>query len=158
MNEQDIEHVSELLCACYRWMGERDNLNSDELRFLVEKRGSVDTIRDEMINQQYLVACDGDDVIGMVAVKKNDIAKMYVHPDHHRRGVGKRLFAAAERIIAGAGYDTLTTSAFGEAPVPFYESMGMTVTRRFQGRPAVMSGRWAYVLKKDLKAPHPGGG
>ncbi len=150
MSEEDIKRVSNLLCACYRWMGERDGLNSAELEFLIEKRGSVDTVRDEMVSQQYLVAGDGDVVAGVVAVKENDIAKLYVHPDHHHKGIGRQLFAAAEEIVNGAGYEELTTSAFGKAPVPFYESMGMTVVDRFRGRPAVMSGRWAYVLKKLL--------
>jgi ribosomal protein S18 acetylase RimI-like enzyme len=45
------------------------------------------------------VACDGDKVVGFVAVYKNHISLLYIDPDYQNQGVGKRLLRLALNII-----------------------------------------------------------
>ena len=47
MNKSDIPQVSELLCKCYRWLGEMEGFEQSAIDFLVNKRGSAETVENE---------------------------------------------------------------------------------------------------------------
>ena len=136
MESEDTAAVSEVLCSCYRWLAEREGYTPEQVAFLLEKRGSEDTVRTESSEQLYLVACVDGALAGMVSVGGNEVTKLYVEPGRHGRGVGTELFEAAESVIREAGSDRML---LGTTPgtVAFYESMGMTVagTRRPTGGP-----------------------
>ncbi|MGD9210012.1 MAG: GNAT family N-acetyltransferase [Desulfobacteraceae bacterium] len=111
-------------------MGEKECLTPKNIEFLVEYRGSVDTVRHEAEAEKYYVACNDTEIVGMVSVKKNEITKLYVHPLWHRKGVGQLLFEKAEEIIVKSGHTRIILGVIGESPVSFYKSMGMIVSGR----------------------------
>jgi GNAT superfamily N-acetyltransferase len=53
-----------------------------------------------------------------------------IHPDHRRRGVGKRLYAQFNERCQGAGMKRIKSLASSghEGPVRFHESMGFEST------------------------------
>jgi GNAT superfamily N-acetyltransferase len=151
MNHEDIPTVSDLLCSCYKWLGEKEHLPPQCVQFLLDKRGSTETVRRESETETYLVVCSDDEIIGMVSVRDNEITKLYVHPRWHRRGCGRLLFEKAEEIITGNGYTRIILGAIGESPIPFYESMGMTA---FGSKPCKLgqeSGRNVILMEKAIE-------
>ncbi len=49
---------------------------------------------------------------------------LYVEPSHHRQGIGRRLFNAAEAAVSEHGYDGMVVKA-QQGATAFFESMGM---------------------------------
>ena len=94
--------VSKLLCDCYRWLAPVEGYTPEQTVALVDERGSVSTVHAESRQQLYLVACEGELIVGMVAVSGNVIAKLYVAPEHHGRGIGTALFDVAESRVRDA--------------------------------------------------------
>ena len=79
----------------------------------------------------------GDTVLGFVGfgtthdedvdpARVAEVHGLYVHPEHWRRGVGRRLLQAAIQALDSDGYDTVTlwTLAESEASRAFYEAVG----------------------------------
>lgn len=150
MNYEDIPKVSELLCSCYRWLGDKEDLTPQYVQYLVRQRGSIDTIKRESKAETYYVACQDTEIEGMVSVKNNEITKLYVDPRSHRKGFGRLLFEQAGEIIAGNGYAKMKLSAIGESPVPFYAAMGMTVSGRKLCKTEQESGKEAILMEKAI--------
>ncbi|MFQ5631580.1 MAG: GNAT family N-acetyltransferase [bacterium] len=144
MREEDIPRVSSILCSCYRWLAQREGFSGDELKGLLEVRGSEETVRKESREELYFVANKKQTIVGMVAVKKNEITKLYVEPAYHGQGVGTALFHAAERAVIAGKYSEMTLAAIGASPIPFYQGLGMSVVGYKQGR----SGRKIALMKK----------
>jgi len=150
MGDDDVLAVAELLGKTYRWLGQREAFTAEQVEFLVSKRGSLECVSRESRNQLYFVASVRGDIVGMVAVSGNEITKLYVLPAHHRTGIGTELFAAAEAVVRGAGYDRLTLGAFRTA-VPFYAAMGMSVTGRKPHGRGPLEGLSVTLMEKELK-------
>ena len=150
MSNEDFPRVSDLLCSCYRWLGKKEDLTPQNVQFLVEHRGSIDTVKRESEVETYCVACNDTGIVGMVSVKDNEITKLYVHPRWHRKGFGQLLFEKAEEIIAGNGHTTITLGAIGKSPVPFYESMGMVISGRRPCKIEQESGREVVLMEKTI--------
>ena len=68
---------------------------------------------------------------------------IYLHPSIHGRGIGRKLYAAAEELLRLQGYRKVFAIVTSEnlSSVAFHEAVGYTVTARF---PAVgfKFGRW----------------
>jgi ribosomal protein S18 acetylase RimI-like enzyme len=150
MTESEIPIVSRLLERCYAWLGEIERFPPAFIDFLISKRASVETIERESKNQLYLVAKSRGSIVGMVAIRDNDITKLYVSPENHRQSVGKGLFRAAEQIIAENGFDRLSLVAIGESPVPFYRAMGMSVVKRAKSTLSCYKGGEVILMEKSL--------
>ena len=88
-------------------------------------------------NQRFVVAESGDTVLGFVGfgttrdededpTRTAEVRGLYVHPEHWRRGVGRRLLHAAVAELAADGFETVTlwTLADSEASRAFYEALG----------------------------------
>ena len=146
MRDEDIPRVSNILCSCYRWLAEREGFSDDELKGLLEVRGSEETVRKESQDELYLVACKNKTIAGMVSVKKNAITKLYVEPGYHGQGIGTALFRAAEDAVIAGKYSDLTPVATGESPIPFYQAMGISGAGYKRGR----SEREIAIMKKQL--------
>ncbi len=154
MEERDEAAVSAILRRCYRWLAAREGYTPDQVEYLVTERGSLETVRRESRAQRYLVACFGDVIRGMIAVADAEVTKLYVHPEHHHRGVGTTLLEAAESLIRDAGLERMT---LGTTPgtVPFYQRRGMSVSGRRLHETGVFSGRETVLMEKNLR-PAPG--
>lgn len=150
MKDDDIAEVSDLLKACFRWLAEREHFTAAQTAFLVDERSSVETVREESKTRPHLVAREDGAVLGVVAVKGNEIARLYVHPRHHRRGVGKALFDAGIALIRDAGHREATVAALVDSAAAFYRSMGMTETSRQIYEPCIFLGREVILLAKPI--------
>jgi ribosomal protein S18 acetylase RimI-like enzyme len=151
MTEAEIPIVSKLLERCYAWLGEIERFPLAFSNFLISERASVETIEREFKNQLYLVAKTRGSIVGMVAIRDNEITRLYVSPENHRQGVGKDLFNAAEQIIAESGFDRLSLVAIGESPVPFYRAMGMSVVKRAKSTLPCYKGGKVILMEKSLQ-------
>jgi ribosomal protein S18 acetylase RimI-like enzyme len=70
-------------------------------------------------------------MLGFVGVDGGCVAWLYVHPKHHRRGIGRALLRHA---LARAGEDAWTITAAANAPaIALYRSLGFAVTKEFDG-------------------------
>ena len=123
----DIVQTSEIMCSCYRWLGKRNGFTAKQVDFLVSERGSIETIEAESQGQIYLVACMNGEVVGMGAVKDNEVAKLFVDPDYHSQGIGVMLFNSAQQIITEAGYEEMIVGVMARSAIGFYEKMGMSI-------------------------------
>jgi ribosomal protein S18 acetylase RimI-like enzyme len=151
MREQDLPAVCQLLCACYRLLGRLEKLSPQQVEFLLSKRGSLESVSREWRRQLYLVACAGDTILGVVAVRANEITKLYVDPLHHGKGVGRALFHAAEASIRKAGFAELYLGAATSA-VPFYQAMGAGVAGHRSHQSGPLSSRRVTVMRKHLRS------
>ena len=150
MTAEDIPEVSELLQACFRWLAEREGFTPPQTAFLVDERSSIETVREESKTRPHLVARETGAILGVVAIKGNEIARLYVHPRYHRRGVGKALFDAGIALIRDAGHAQATVAALVDSAAAFYRSMGMTETGRQVYKPEVFLGREVILLAKPI--------
>ena len=150
MTAEDILAVCELLCACFRWLSVREAWSPEQLAFMVDVRGSVDCVTGGFESQTCLVACDGETIVGFTAAEENEITRMYVLPDYHRKGVGRSLFTAMERGVAEKGHSHLTATVIGPSAVPFYESMGMEIVRWRRAGAEVFADRKVAEVEKRL--------
>lgn len=86
--------------------------------------------------RRVLIACEGDLILGSVqlipAVPPNqthraDVAKLLVHPEARRRGIGRALMTALEDIARSEKRTLLTLDTVtGNSAEPLYLSMGYT--------------------------------
>ena len=123
MSQADIQQVSDLLCESTRCLAAREGFSSCQLNDMIQNRCSVESLAKQYELYQIHVYIDSPNVLGMVAVHGNELAKLYVRPDNHRQGIGRALFSFAEELI-NAEHTEMYLGAFPSA-VPFYEEMGM---------------------------------
>jgi ribosomal-protein-alanine N-acetyltransferase len=85
--------------------------------------------------RDFIVAADGDTVLGMCHIGGNFLNALHVDHRGKRRGIGTLLMDEVERRIAAGGYDeaTLETDAFNKAAIAFYKRRGWHVRRVFMG-------------------------
>lgn len=92
----------------------------------------------------WLLAEEGGTVVGVLALlDDNHVKYFFVHPDHQRRGVGKRLwaFALAARMLPLSL--SVRSSLFA---VPVYECLGFTATEP----PLVFKGMHYQTMEAQL--------
>lgn len=95
--------------------------------------------------------------IGHVAVEGNEIVHLFIDPDHAGRGLGRRLLALGESLIAEAGHDTFELHTIvGNLPaIGLYESAGWVVTDRLVHNEHEGLVYDEHVLVKLLQRPQP---
>lgn len=156
MTDADHAEVSELLRACFNWVADREGFTDQQREFLVGRRSSAETLREESQTRPHLVARDEDGtILGMAAIRENEVARLYVHPQYHGRGVGKALFQAAEAMIREAGFAEVTVAALVESAAAFYRARGMREVGRQSYEPQIFGGREVVLLAKPVTGPRP---
>ena len=75
---------------------------------------------------EFVVAVDGDAVVGMVHWDGDFVHALHVRPAAQRRGVGHALLSRAEAAIAAAGHSSarLETDTFNTQSRAFYAARG----------------------------------
>jgi ribosomal protein S18 acetylase RimI-like enzyme len=149
MRDIDLPRVSQIVCAGYRWLAGRAGFTPEELDRLVSRRGSEQAIRSQSLEYRFLVASKADLVVGVVAIKKNEVTKLYVDAEFHRQGIGAALFRAAEEIIEQDGHKELFLGAFPSS-VPFYEAIGLRISSTQVKHCGLLAGRQCAIMKKTL--------
>jgi len=92
------------------------------------------------------VALAGEVPVGFAHVKVLEpdaahLAEIDVHPEHGRRGLGRRLVMAVCAWAAAQGYRAVTLTTFREVPwnMPFYARLGFAVIPPEELGPALLS-------------------
>ncbi len=150
MGVADIGRISEVVCSCYSWLGERNGYTGEQVDYLLRERGSVETIQVESQEQRYLVACVNGAIVGVAGVKGNELAKLYVDPEYHGQGVGRVLFESAEMAIIKGGFDDMIAGVIGRSAFGFYEKMGMSVFETKLVKEGAFRGCEVPVMRKCL--------
>jgi len=144
----DAEAISSLVCRCYEGFRQTDGWSKDIVRAVQQGRGSPECIRRLIEEETVFVAHQGPAILGVVSVKANEITKLYVDPEHQRRGVGSRLFARAEAEIRRRGFTGMFLGAAVSSPLPFYEKMGMRIRERRRIDRGPCAGMTSTILEK----------
>lgn len=151
MTDADLEEVSALLRTCFHWLADWEGFTPAERAFLTDERSSVQTVREESKSRPHLVARDdGGTLLGMAAIRGNELARLYVAPRFHGQRVGSKLFDAAEAMIRDAGCTEMTVAALVESATAFYRAQGMREIGRETYEPEIFVGRKVVLLAKAL--------
>jgi ribosomal protein S18 acetylase RimI-like enzyme len=109
-------------------------------------------------SRKCFVCCSGKsgEIVGCVMVNRNEIVELVVSEQHRRKGIARRLVAAAEDCMAqdvitgDASYDNihLVVTSAQPAAIELYRCCGFAVTRR--STPTIFSDQ-DFVMTKVLK-------
>lgn len=112
-----------------------DRARPDELLGSCDPRAFIPIEQDpeveDLRKNQKFVACEGDLVVGFVAVDENYVSFLYVDPDYYGRGIGRKLLQMANAAI-GEGAWTIVLDGNTKA-IALYESEGYRQVSRFEG-------------------------
>jgi GNAT superfamily N-acetyltransferase len=107
---------------------------------------SQDELEDAQRRGHLWVALAEDIPVGFAHVKVFEpgvahLDELDVHPDHGRRGLGKRLVMAVCEWAASAGYQSVTLATFRDVPwnMPFYARLGFEVIASEELTPALLA-------------------
>lgn len=67
--------------------------------FFLAHHNNENIMKDILAGYVYLIL-DGEEAIGTVTIKENEICRLFVLPEHQHRGVGRQLLDFAEEMIA----------------------------------------------------------
>ena len=94
---------------------------------------SVAAEREDLFDYRVYVAVQAGTAIGFVAFTEDELAWLYVHPDHQRRGIGRKLaeYALSQMEPGRKSVEVL----FGNVPAKsLYVSLGFTKERIIHGK------------------------
>lgn len=150
MRESDVHGVSRMQCHSFAWGAEREGFTARQIDDYCHLRGSETSIREQLQQDTCIVACLNDNIVGVIGINGRLVTKLYVSPEHLDRGIGSRLFRAAEEEIADQGHGELEVVTVFPSTVPFYERMGLQVADQVPLQRGPMSGRDSIRLRKSL--------
>ena len=150
LKKEEVVAVSNIICAGYRWLAEAEGYSPEELRRLIAERGSLEAIKAQCEKYRFFVAAVQGEIVGALAIDKNEIAKLYVNPDCHGGGIGTALFKFAEKQIADEEYEEMTLRSFPSS-AKFYEAMGMQLVVESMSTRGPLKGRKFLVYHKSLR-------
>ena len=125
----DVPAVSDLVSSCYSFLAQHQGFSAAQLQRLISERCSPECIEQTCHEFERYIAESSDDVVGMVGLRENDVAELWVSPDFHHQRIGAQLFAKAEDLIRSRGHAVLTVRTTGFA-VPFYQAMGCRILEK----------------------------
>lgn len=109
-------------------------------------------------NETILVAKVDGRAVGVCRAllhdKENEIRALYVHPDFHRMGIGKKLWEAARAYFDSKKETMLHVASYNERAQGFYESLGFSLTDTvvpFEERFRMPSG--AIIPQAEMRRP-----
>lgn len=115
-----------------------DRARPDELKGSCDPRAFIpiesDPEVEDLKRSQKFVSCDGDKVIGFSAIDEMYVSFLYVDPDYHGQGIGRKLLQMATDSI-GQGAWTIVLDGNYRA-ISLYESEGFIQTDRFESENA----------------------
>lgn len=151
MTGEDSECACRILWWCYRWLGNREHLTPQQIDWLLSECVSGAVLDAEQENSVFWVASEAASMLGFIGLREDEITRLHVDPQHHCQGIGRLLFAAAERHVRANGMTGLSVVSWPSA-VPFFEAMGMETNGHKSWTEPVMRGRTSVIMRKSLKA------
>jgi len=121
LQESEYPIASEIVARSVRtmWPAHYDR----EVIEAVAQQNTPEHIRERGVKQEdYLARRDGVPV-GYVAIKRNEMGHLFVHPDAARQGVGAAMVAFGERLLRSRGHRSVIAYASLNA-MEFYEKQG----------------------------------
>ena len=107
---------------------------------------SLEHLADAQSQGRLWVALVDDRPVGFAHVELIEPAAAHleeidVHPDHGRRGLGRKLVEAVVAWAAASGFDSVTLTTFRDVPwnMPFYARLGFVEFPREELSPALLS-------------------
>ncbi|MFA7309069.1 MAG: GNAT family N-acetyltransferase [Patescibacteria group bacterium] len=83
-------------------------------------------------NQRYLVAVQGDKIVGQCLVtnekERNFLNVIYVLPEHQGSGIGKKLWEEASHFLNRKNDTELLVASYNDGAINFYKSLGFIDT------------------------------
>lgn len=142
-SEEDLQEILELQHLAYQ--SEAALFGRQDIQPLTE---TLDELAEEYKAGTVLKMTDENGkIIGSVRGKEADgtlyIGKLMVHPDHQRKGYGRRLVTAIEECCPGRRYE-LFTSTRSVNNIRLYESLGY---KKFDESDADGEIRFVYLEK-----------
>lgn len=120
------------LCAIH------DAARPDELKGSCDPRAFVpladEPEAEELRGSTVLVADDGGQVVGFVAVDGDYLGWLYVHPDRYRQGIGRKLLRAGLELVTGEAWTIVL--AGNEPAIGLYADEGFREVARFESENA----------------------
>lgn len=109
-------------------------LSREQIRYMLDLMYAVDKMQREVCEEGicYWVAEDGSELVGFAAAGPTEtphvhkLHKLYVHPQHHRQGWGRKLLAAVQAHVRNAGSSRLVlcVNKRNETALRAYEKYG----------------------------------
>ncbi|MCR5489763.1 MAG: GNAT family N-acetyltransferase [Saccharofermentans sp.] len=142
-SEEDLQEILDLQHLAYQ--SEAALFGRQDIQPLME---TLDELAEEYKAGTVLKMTDENGkIIGSVRGKEADgtlyIGKLMVHPDHQRKGYGRKLVTAIEECCPGRRYE-LFTSTRSINNIRLYESLGY---KKFDERDADGEIRFVYLEK-----------
>ena len=85
---------------------------------------------EELRSSRIMVAQVGGEVVGFSAVDGGYVGWLYVHPEFHRQGIGRRLLREALELVEGEAWTIVLDG--NESAINLYRDEGFRVTSRFE--------------------------
>jgi len=147
----DVDAICAVIASSLRLLGVQEAWTAEQLDDMVSGHASRDDALRLMERHVWLAAWLDGRLVGVASVFRDELAKLFVHPEHHRHGIGTALFLAAEQCVRDSGFGQVKTRCF-PASRPFYEAMGMAVVGREPCRTPAFADREVFVMAKSLLA------
>lgn len=122
----DAPAISAVIVAALRISNARDY--SPEVIQRVESNFTAARIETLIATRQVLVAMQDQQLLGTASLDGQVVRSVFVAPDLHGQGVGRRLMAAVERLAHEQGVSELLVPSSLTAQ-GFYRQLGFTVLR-----------------------------
>ena len=94
---------------------------------------TTDSIEDDYKSHLYLKAVSDDKIIGSIRAYEKDnichIGRLFVHPEHQNKGVGKLLMSHIEKLFNGCKVYSLFTAKRVSKNLYFYDNLGYSITK-----------------------------
>jgi len=147
MLESDVESAGQIIADCYRTLAPRESYTESELRGLLAGC-SPEAIRQRYAQYDAYVADNNGQVVGIIAIERNEIAELFVRPDAQGRGIGTLLVNVAEEVMLSSGHDKVRVRS---ATAPrFYERLGYDILQRRRCDRGPLKGRPLIVFEKRI--------
>ena len=124
MAMSDSPTISRIVSDGYADLAQQEGFSDKQKECLLNERATVANVQAWMRQWQCFVAELCGNIVGALAIERNDIAEIWVDRQHRGEGVGATLFRYAEQVIAEGGFQEVTARCAAVGARPFYESMG----------------------------------
>ena len=150
MRADEAQEASAVMCACYEEASLLYGYNDAQRQHLVGKRAAAATVAGELSDWTYLVACEGDGIVGVAAVHGSELTRLFVKPGLQGRGIGSKLLLAAEETVRENGCKEITVRVLFSDAIGFYEKHGMTEFKTELKDQGPFKGHEVKLLRKEL--------
>jgi len=97
--------------------------------------------------REYYVAVEKEKIIGVVGYKEGKLRTMFVHPKHHKKGIGRKLVAKIQDVARKKGLKTLKVDSTNYAE-PFYMKCGF---KKVEKARVMYKGIRFYTIRMKMK-------